>query len=200
MAEMSEPLRILIADDESIIRMGLQVMLRDLGYRVVGAARDGAEALELARKKHPDLAILDIKMPQLDGLEVAEALAAERPIPVIILTAFSDREYVERAKSTAVHAYLVKPVKEERLRPTIEIARARFAEQQALQEERLGLQEALETRELLAQAKRVLMERLEISEAEAFQLIHRRARDTRRSMRAIAQAILTASEQGGSKA
>ncbi len=187
---MSEPLRILIADDESIIRMGLQVMLRDLGYRVVGAARDGAEALELARRKRPDLAILDIKMPHLDGLEVAEALAVERPIPVIILTAFSDREYVERARSTAVHAYLVKPVKEERLTPTIEIARARFAEQQALQEERLSLEEALEAREVLARAKQHLMEHLGISEAEAFRLIHRRARDTRRSMRAVAEEVL----------
>jgi response regulator NasT len=193
---MNEPLRILIADDESIIRMGLQVMLRDLGYRVVGAARDGAEALELARRKHPDLAILDIKMPHLDGLEVAEALAAERPIPVIILTAFSDREYVERARSTAVHAYLVKPVREEKLAPTIEIARARFAEQQALQEERLSLEEALETREVLARAKQHLMERLGISEAEAFRLIHRRARDTRRSMRAVAEEVLGGSAIG----
>ena len=197
---MNDPLRILIADDESIIRMGLQVMLRDLGYRVVGAARDGAEALALARRKQPDLAILDIKMPQMDGLEVAETLAAERPIPVIILTAFSDREYVERAKSTAVHAYLVKPVKEEKLRPTIEIARARFAEQQALEEERLSLQQALETRELLAEAKRVLMDRLRIGEAEAFHLIHRRARDTRRPMRAVAQEILATQREGNTKA
>ena len=200
MAEMDEPLRILIADDESIIRMGLQVMLRDLGYRVVGAARDGAEALELARKKRPDLAILDIKMPQMDGLEVAEVLAAERPIPVIILTAFSDREYVERAKSTAVHAYLVKPVKEEKLRPTIEIARARFAEQQALEAERLTLQEALETRDLVAEAKRILMDRLGIGEAEAFRLIHRRARTTRRPMRAVAQEILATQRGNASEA
>lgn len=187
---MSEPLRILIADDESIIRMGLQLMLRDLGYRVVAAARDGVEALEMARRKRPDLAILDIKMPHMDGLEVARVLAAERPVPVIILTAFSDREYVERAKSTAVHAYLIKPVKEEKLTPTIEIARARFAEQQALREERLSLEEALETREVLAQAKQLLMDRLGIGEAEAFRFIHRRARDTRRPMRAVAAELL----------
>lgn len=187
---MAKKTRILIADDESIIRMGLQVMLRDLGYQVAGAARDGVEALDMVREKRPDLAILDIKMPRMDGLEAAEAISRERPIPIIILTAFSDREYVERAKSTAVHAYLVKPVKEEKLRPTIEVAQARFLESQALSEEVQDLEESLETRDLLDKAKRMLMEELGIGEADAFQRIHRQARDSRRSMRATAQDVI----------
>lgn len=187
---MTEKTRILIADDESIIRMGLQVILRDLGYEVAGTARDGVEALDMAREKRPDLAILDIKMPRMDGLEAAEAISRQHPMPIVILTAFSDREYVERAKSTAVHAYLIKPVKEAKLIPTIELARARFLEQQALAEEVQSLEEALETRDLLDQAKRVLMDQHGIGETEAFHYIHREARDGRRSMRSVARGIV----------
>lgn len=187
---MARKTRVLIADDESIIRMGLQVMLRDLGYQVVGAARDGVEALDMARERQPDLAILDIKMPRMDGLEAAEAISREHPLPIIILTAFSDREYVERAKSTAVHAYLVKPVREATLVPTIELAQAHFLEQQALAQEVQNLEEALETRDLLDRAKRLLMEHLNIGEVEAFQRIHRQARDSRRSMRSVAEEII----------
>ncbi len=187
---MPKQTRVLIADDESIIRMGLRVMLHDLGYEVAGAARDGVEALDMARQMKPDLAILDIKMPRMDGLEAAEAISRERPIPIIILTAFSDREYVERAKSTAVHAYLIKPVKEEKLVPTIELARAHFLEQQTLAQEVQTLEEALQARELLEQAKRLLMEKLNIGETDAFQRIHRQARDSRRSMRSVAQEII----------
>lgn len=192
---MRKRTRILIADDESIIRMGLQVILRDLGYQVVGAARDGVEALDLVREKQPDLAILDIKMPRMDGLEAAEAVSKEQPIPIVILTAFSDREYIERAKSTSVHAYLVKPIKEQKLRPTIELAQARFWEQQALAEEVQSLEEALETRDLLDKAKRSLIRSQGIGEAEAFQRIHREARDSRRPMRDVAQDIIDESSQ-----
>lgn len=194
---MGQRTRILIADDESIIRMGLQVMLRDLGYRVAGTARDGIEALDMARAKRPDLAILDIKMPRMDGLQAAEAISQGQPMPIVILTAFSDREYVERAKSTAVHAYLVKPVREEKLTPTIELAKARFLEQQQLEEEVQGLQEALETRDLLDEAKRALMQRHDIGEAEAFQQIHREARDSRRPMRDVAQEFIDESSNLG---
>lgn len=182
--------RILLAEDESITRVGLQTILRDLGYEVAGAARDGVEALEMARALRPDLAILDIKMPGMDGLAVAEIISREQPMPIVILTAFSDREYVERAKSTAVHAYLVKPIKEETLQPTIEVAQARFREMQALGTEAQTLEEALETRDLLAQAKGVLMDMLGIGETEAFRRIHRQARDSRRSMRSVAQEII----------
>lgn len=187
---MSQKTRVLIADDESIIRMGLRVMLRDLGYEVAGTARDGVEALDLAREKQPDLAILDIKMPRMDGLEAAAAISQARPIPIIILTAFSDREYVERARSTAVHAYLIKPVREEKLMPTIELAQARFAEQQALAEEVQSLEEALETRHLLDEAKRLLMDRYNIGEQDAFERIQRQARDSRRTMRSVIQEII----------
>jgi response regulator NasT len=187
---MTKKTRVLIADDESIIRMGLRAMLRDLGYEVAGLARDGIEALDIARDKQPDLAILDIKMPRMDGLEAAEAITREHPIPIIILTAFSDREYVERAKSTAIHAYLIKPVREAKLMPTIELAQARFQEQQTLAEEVQTLEEALEARDLLDQAKQTLMDRFGIGEADAFQHIHRQARDSRRSMRAVAQEII----------
>ncbi len=187
---MNKRTHILIADDESIIRMGLRVILRDLGYQVAGAARDGVEALDMAREKRPDLAILDIKMPRMDGLQTAEAISQEQPMPIVILTAFSDQEYVERAKSVSVHAYLIKPVKEEKLRPTIELAQARFWEQQALAEEVQNLEEALETRDLLDQAKRLLMDELGIGEAEAFQRIHHQARDSRRPMRAVAQDVV----------
>lgn len=187
---MAQKTRIVIADDESIIRMGLQVILRDLGYQVVGTARDGVEALDMVRDKRPDLAILDIKMPRMDGLEAAEAIYREYPLPIIILTAFSDREYVERARSTAVHAYLIKPVKEEKLKPTIEVAQAYFWEQQALAEEARDLEEALGTRDLLDQAKRLLMKEMDIGEADAFQHIHRQARDSRQSMQSVAKAIV----------
>ena len=187
---MSQKARILIADDESIIRMGLRVMLRDLGYEVAGLARDGVEALDMAREKRPDLAILDIRMPRMDGLEAAEAITRQHPIPIIILTAFSDREYVERAKSTAVHAYLIKPLREEKLMPAIELAQARFLEQQALAEEVQGLEDALASRDLLDRAKQRLMERFGIGEAEAFQRIHRQARDSRRPLRRVAQEII----------
>lgn len=187
---MPDKPRIVVADDESIIRMGLQVVLRDLGYRVVGAARDGVEALDMVRDRRPDLAILDIKMPRMDGLDAARAISAEHPIPVIVLTAFSEREYIERAKSAPVHAYLVKPLREEKLVPTIELAQAQFARQRALAAEVLDLEAALDTRDLLDEAKRLLMQREHLDEAQAFQRLHRAARDSRRSVRQVAQVII----------
>ena len=129
-------------------------------------------------------------MPRMDGLEAAEAISRTCPIPIVILTAFSDREYVERAKSTAIHAYLVKPVEEGKLMPTLELAQARFAEQQTLATAVQTLEQTLQDRDLIDEAKRLLMERLGITEAEAFQKIHRRARNSRTPMRDIAQAIL----------
>ncbi len=184
-------LKILIAEDESIIRLGLKRMLQEMGHSVVAVA-DGASAVELARRANPDLAILDVRMPGLDGIQVAEAMAAERPIPVILLTAYSDRETIERARSTAVMGYLVKPLREETLRPAIDLAVTRFAEQQVLAEEREELAEALATRDRVEQARRILMAREGLSEAEAFQRIHRESRASRRSMRATADAIIAA--------
>jgi len=189
-----ERLRILIAEDESIIRLGLKRMLEEMGHTVV-AANDGASAVELARRTQPDLAILDVRMPRLDGIQAAEAMVAERPMPIILLTAYSDHKVIERARSAAILAYLVKPLREETLRPAIELARARFTEQQALAEEREAAAEALVTRDLVEQAKRILMERDGLTEAEAFQRIHRASRASRRSMRATAEAIIASASQ-----
>jgi len=184
-------MRILIADDEALTRMGLRTMLRALGHTVVGAAVDGTTALRLACETRPDLALLDIKMPGMDGLAVAEALGRECPIPVVMLTAFSERELVQQAAATdTVQAYLVKPIREADLAPALELAVARFAEWQALRKEAAGRQEALETREVVAQAKSTLMERDGLGEREAFLEIQHRARHERRPMRDVANEIL----------
>jgi AmiR/NasT family two-component response regulator len=183
-------LRVLIADDEAIIRMGLRTMLEEMGHRVVGMATDGPSAVRLAAKEKPDLAILDIKMPDMDGLEVAEAITARHRIPILMLTAYSDRELVERATKLAVLAYLVKPVKEADLGLAIELAMARFEEWQALEREAADLKEALATREVVDQAKKALMQRDGLTEHEAFLGIQRRSRNSRKTMREVAEAIL----------
>jgi len=183
-------LRVLIADDEAIIRMGLRTMLEEMGHKVVGMAADGPSAVRLAAKEEPDLAILDIKMPDMDGLEVAEAITAKHRIPILMLTAYSDRELVERATKLAVLAYLVKPVKEADLGLAIELAMARFEEWQALEREAAGLKEALATREVVDRAKEILMQRDGLTEHEAFLSIQRRSRNSRRTMREVAEAIL----------
>lgn len=183
-------LRILIADDEAIIRMGLRAMLMDLGHIVVGAARDGQQAVEMAREYNPDLAILDIRMPRLDGLDAAKAVWAERPIPIVLLTAFSDRATIERARDTAVLAYLTKPVKEADLWPTLAIAQSRFAERMALADEQDTLRDAEATRTIVDQAKAKLMREAGMSEPEAFKFIHYTSRRERRTMREVAEQVL----------
>jgi AmiR/NasT family two-component response regulator len=183
-------LRVLIADDEAVIRLGLRTMLEEMGHQVVGMAADGPSAVKLAAKEQPDLAILDIKMPDMDGLEVAEAITAKRRIPVLMLTAYSDRELVERAAKLAVMAYLVKPVKEADLGLAIELAMARFEEWRALEQEAASLKEAMATREVVDRAKKVLMQRDGLTEHEAFLSIQRRSRNSRRTMREVAEAIL----------
>ncbi len=188
-----ERLRVLIAEDESIIRLGLKRVLEEMGHRVVAAVADGEAAVEMARRLRPDLAILDVRMPKLDGLKAAEAMFAERPLPIILLTAYSDQATVARAREAAVLAYLVKPIREDNLRAAIELVLARFAEHQALAEERESLEEALETRELVERAKLVLMEREGLTEAEAFRRIHRASRSKRVPMREVARAVLNGS-------
>jgi response regulator NasT len=182
--------RVVIADDESIIRLDLGEMLANLGYEVVGEGSDGAIAVELAHRLRPDLVIMDIKMPGMDGIAAAQELTRNRIAPVLLLTAYSEQQLVERAKEAGVVAYLVKPFREAELLPSIEIALARFAEFQTVEQEVHSLKEALETRKLIEQAKGILMETQGLKESEAFHRIRKASMDTRKSMREIAEAIL----------
>ncbi len=186
--------RVVIADDESIIRMDLKEMLTGLGYLVVGEAGDGLSAVNLGRELKPDLVIMDIKMPDLDGIAAAKILTEERIAPVLLLTAFSQTELVEGAKEAGVVGYIVKPFRESELVPAIEIALSRFKEFRVLEKEAQGLRDTLETRKLVERAKGILMDTQELKEAEAFRKIQKLSMNTRKSMREIAEAILLAHE------
>jgi AmiR/NasT family two-component response regulator len=186
----AHPLRIVIADDEAVIRLGLQAMLEALGHQVVGMAADGELALTLITDHKPDLAILDIKMPGLDGLTVAERLAQESPLPVVILTAYSQQALVERAVGASVTGYLVKPVREELLGPTVELAVARFQALEAIRNEVDDLRQQLAARRTVDKAKRLLMMRTGWSEAEAYRHLQMAGRQTRRSMQSVAEAVI----------
>jgi len=190
-----ESLRILLAEDESIIRMGLIRILEDAGHRVV-AAPDGRTAVRLARQTGPDLAILDIKMPGLDGLQVAREIFSRRPLPIVLLTAYGDRELVEQAAELPIMAYLIKPVKERELLATLEVVLARFGEQQQVIRQAVELEGRLAARKLVERAKGVLMARDDLTEDEAYRRIQRRARQERRPMRQVAEAILRDSGRG----
>ena len=183
--------RVLVAEDEALIRMDLTEMLAEQGYEVVGEAADGARAVELAEQLRPDLVILDVKMPVLDGITAAERIAGQRIAPVVILTAFSQRELVERARDAGAMAYLVKPFSATDLVPAIEMAVSRFAEVDALEHEVADLQDRLETRKLVDRAKAVLQEELGLTEPEAFRWIQKTAMDLRLSMREVAQGVVT---------
>lgn len=183
-------LRILIADDEAIRLMSLRTQLEALGMVVVGEATTGREAVQLATETRPDLAILDIKMPDGDGIEAARAMTSARPIPIILLTAYADPPLVERAAAAGVFAYLVKPAGEEDLLPTILTARARFGEFRELRKEVTTLSEALEARKVIERAKGILMDRLRISEAEAFRRMQIQSQRENRQLVEIAKAII----------
>ena len=176
--------------DESIIRMNLRETLVGLGYLVVGDAGDGVSAIHLARELRPDLVIMDIKMPKLDGIQAAKVLTEEKIAPVLLLTAYSDRELVDRARDAGVVNYIVKPFREAELLPAIEIALARFAEFSAMDKELGDLKETMETRKLVERAKGVLMDTQGLKEQDAFRKIQQLSMNTRKSMREIAQAIL----------
>jgi response regulator NasT len=186
--------RVVIADDESIIRMDLKEMLSGLGYLVVGEAGDGLSAVNLGRELKPDLVIMDIKMPDLDGIAAAKILTEERLAPVLLLTAFSQTELVDGAKDAGVVGYIVKPFRETELIPAIEIALSRFKEFRAIEKEAQNLRETLETRKLVERAKGVLMDSQGLKEGEAFRKIQKLSMNTRKSMREIADAILLAHE------
>ncbi len=186
--------RILIADDESLIRMDLQEMLRNLGYLVVGEAGDGITALKLARELKPDLVIMDIRMPAMDGIDAAKVLTEEKIAPVVLLTAYSQKDLIERAKDAGVVGYLVKPFKESDLTPAIEVALARFSEFKQMTQEVDDLQHALTTRKLVDRAKGILMDTKGLTETEAFRAIQKMSMDNRRPMKAVAEAIIMAHE------
>ena len=182
--------RVVIAEDEALIRMDLAEMLSEEGYDVVGQAGDGARAVELAEELRPDLVILDVKMPVLDGIAAAERIAGQRIAPVVILTAFSQRDLVERARDAGAMAYLVKPFSKEDLVPAIEMAVSRFSELTMLEHEVADLQERLETRKAVDRAKSVLQQQLELTEPEAFRWIQKTAMDLRLSMRQVADGVV----------
>ncbi len=185
-----DTLRILIADDESIIRLDLKKTLENMGHRVVAEASEGRTALELARSNEIDLAILDIKMPEMDGLDVAKALADDKIAPVLLLTAYSQGNLIDRAKDAGVFGYLVKPFKEADLLPAIEVAISRYREMLALEKELDNVTDQLETRKLVDRAKGILMDKRGMREQEAFRWIQVQSMNTRKTMREIAEAVI----------
>jgi response regulator NasT len=185
------PRSVVLAEDEALIRMDLAEMLTEEGYDVIGQVGDGAKAVELAETLRPDLVILDVKMPVLDGISAAERIASQRIAPVVILTAFSQRDLVERARDAGAMAYLVKPFSKSDLVPAIEMAVSRFAELSLLEGEVADLQDRLETRKAVDRAKSVLQQQLQLSEPEAFRWIQKTAMDLRLSMRQVAEGVVT---------
>ncbi len=183
--------RVLIAEDEALIRLDLKEMLEEEGYDVCGEAGDGETAVRLAAELRPDLVILDVKMPVLDGISAAEQIAGQRLAPVVILTAFSQRDLVERARESGAMAYLVKPFQKKDLLPTIEMARSRFAEILSLESEVSDLQGRLETRKVVERAKGVLQTEHGLTEPDAFRWIQRTSMNRRLTMRAVAEQVLT---------
>ncbi len=189
-----ERTRVVIADDESLIRVDLREMLTSLGYLVVGDVGDGRSAVNLARELRPDIVVMDIKMPDMDGIEAAKILTEEQIAPVILLTAYSQQELVERAKDAGVVGYLVKPFKEPDLTPAIEVALARFKEFQTLRKEVDDLTMAFETRKLVDRAKGILMDTQGLTEADAFRKIQKMSMNLRKPMKEVAEAIILANQ------
>lgn len=194
-AGVSAPLRIVVAEDEAIIRLDLVEMLREAGHDVIGEAGDGRKAVELVGELRPDLVVMDVKMPRLDGISAAQEIGGAGLAPVVMLTAFSDKELVERASEAGVMAYVLKPFTADDLRPAITVAAGRWAERKALESEVADLFERLETRKAVDKAKGVLMKSLDLDEAEAFRWIQKAAMDRRLGMREVADAVVAGAAQ-----
>ena len=193
-APYTRAMRILVAEDETIIRLDLRGLLERAGHEVVGEARDGEEAVGLARELEPDLAVMDVKMPRLDGIEAARRIMEERPIPIVMLTAFDQRELVERAAEVGVYGYLVKPFRESDVVPAIETARARHLELAAVRAEADSLQEALVARKAIERAKGLLMEKEKLTEADAFARLRKASQVSGRPLVVIAEAVIATFE------
>jgi response regulator NasT len=189
-------MRVLIAEDETIIRLDLRGLLERAGFEVVGEARDGQEAVDLAREEQPDLAILDVKMPNLDGIEAAKRILEERPIPIVMLTAYGQAELVQRAAEAGVFGYLVKPFRENDLLPAIATARARFEELQSVREEADSLAEALAARKLVERAKGLLMEREKLTEQAAYERLRKASQLAGKPIRVVAEALINTLDPG----
>lgn len=191
-------IRILIAEDNDLVSLTLEEQLKGLGYDVIGIARSGAEAVNLAGRLKPDLIMMDIRMPEMEGTEAAARIRDASPVPIIMLTAYADKETIKKAEAAGALAYLVKPVNENELPPAINIAMARFKELQSLRSQVSELEDSLEARKLIERAKGILMQRLGLNERDAYERLRQRARDKRAKMKDIAQAIIEAEELLGS--
>ena len=188
---MNKKPTVIVAEDEALIRLDLVELLTEEGYDVVGEAGDGEEAVKLARELDPDLVILDVKMPKMDGISAAEIIAEERIAPIVMLTAFSQRDLVERARDAGAMAYVVKPFGASDVVPAIEIAMGRFQEINAIEEELASLEDRFESRKTIDQAKGILQQDLGLTEPEAFRWIQKTAMDMRKSMRDVAEGVIS---------
>ncbi|AQX16727.1 transcriptional regulator [Tessaracoccus lapidicaptus] len=189
--QMNKKPTVIVAEDEALIRLDLVELLTEEGYEVVGEAGDGEEAVKLARELEPDLVIMDVKMPKMDGITAAEIIAEERIAPIVMLTAFSQRDLVERARDAGAMAYVVKPFGASDVIPAIEIAMGRFQELKAIEDELVSLEERLESRKIIDQAKGILQQDLGLTEPEAFRWIQKTAMDLRKSMRDVAVGVIS---------
>jgi response regulator NasT len=187
-------LKVLLVEDEGLVAAGLRGQLEEIGHQVVGLATDGHQAVGLASSLDPDLIIMDIRIPGMDGIEAARAILSQKAIPIVFLTAYTDDDLLQRAGDAGAMAYLLKPVNGPNLRSAIQVALARFKELDALRREVTDLKEVLETRKVVEQAKGILMKRLQLSEAEAFRRLQQRSRSKRMTIREVAASILGAEE------
>ncbi|MES9135906.1 response regulator [Cutibacterium acnes] len=192
-AEAEHP-RVVVAEDEALIRLDLVELLEEHGYEIVGQASDGEEAVRLANELEPDLIVMDVKMPEMDGITAANKIAEDRICAVVMLTAFSQRDLIKRAKEAGAMAYVVKPFDASDVIPAIEIAMARFAEIRGVEDEVMDLEERLESRKIVDQAKGILQASLDLTEPEAFRWIQKTAMDLRKSMREVAQGVIDHAE------